>query len=132
MILIESISDDCHRQAHDQSKRRGPLRGTPRKQASGDRLSRSCATSVVFHVGFGGFSGVVGGVFMVSLREDGMVSGFFMVPGLVVLGRFTVVSSSMFVMLGGGTVMLCRFFGHNGPLLFQICSEVPDPSLLRL
>lgn len=87
---------------------------------------------MVFHVGFGGFGGVVGGVFMVSLREDGMVGCFFMVPGFVVLGRFTVVSSSMFVMFGGGTVMLCRFLGHNGPLLSQICSEVPERSRLRL
>jgi hypothetical protein len=67
-----------------------------------------------------------------SLREDGMVSSFFMVPGFVVLGRFTVVSSGMFVMLGGGTVILCRLFGHNGPLLSQICSEVPECSLPRL
>jgi hypothetical protein len=126
MILIESISDDCHRQEHDQSRRRGPLRGTPRKPASGDGLSRSCTTSVVFHVGFGGFGGVVGGVFMVSLREDGMVGSFFMVPGFVVLGRFTVVSSSMFVMLGGGTVMLSRFFGHDGPLLFQFAPRSPS------
>jgi hypothetical protein len=72
---------------------------------------------VVFQVGFGGFGCVVGGVFVVSLSEDGMVSGFFMVPGFVVLGRFTVVSRSMFVMFGGGTVMLFRFLGHNGPLL---------------
>jgi hypothetical protein len=87
---------------------------------------------VVFHVGFGGFRSVVGGVFVVALSEDGMMSGFFMVPGFVVLGRFTVVSSSLFVMLGGGAVMLCRFLGHNGPLLSQICSEVPECSLLRL
>jgi len=69
---------------------------------------------------------------MVALSEDGMVSGFFMVPGFVVFGRFTVVSSSMFVMLGGGAVMLCRFLGHRGPVLSQICSEVPECSLLRL
>ena len=80
---------------------------------------------MVFDVGFGSFGSVVGGVFVVSLREDGMVSGFFMVPGLVVLGRFTVVSSSLFVMLGGGTVMLCRFLGHNGPLLSQILLRGP-------
>jgi hypothetical protein len=67
-------------------------------------------------MGFGGFGSVVRGVFMVSLREHGMVSSFFMVPGFVVLGRFTVVSSSLFVMLGGGTVMFCRFLGHNRPL----------------
>lgn len=87
---------------------------------------------MVFNVGFGSFGRVVGGVFVVSLSEDGMVSGFFMVPGFVVLGRFPVVSSSMFVMLGGGTVMLRSFLGHNGPLLSQICSEVPEWSLLRL
>lgn len=87
---------------------------------------------MVLNVGFGSFGCVVGGVFVVSLREDGIVSGFFMVPGFMVLGRFTVVSSSMFVVLGGGTVMLCRFLGHNGPLLSQICSEVPECSLLRL
>jgi hypothetical protein len=75
---------------------------------------------VVFHVGFGSFSGVVGGVFVVALSEHGMVSGFFMVPGFMVLGRFTVVSSSMFVMLGGGAVMLCGFLGHSGPLLSDL------------
>ena len=94
-------------------------------QASCEGVSRSCATSRMFDVGFGSFGSVVGGVFVVSLREDGMVSGFFMVPGLVVLGRFTVVSSSLLVMLGGGTVMLCRFFGHNRPLLSQILLRGP-------
>jgi hypothetical protein len=80
---------------------------------------------MVFNVDFGSFGSVVGGVFVVSLGEDGMMSGFFMVPGVVVLSRFTVMSSSVFMMLGGGTMMLCSFLGHMGPLLLQIVLRGP-------
>lgn len=71
---------------------------------------------MVFHVSFGGFGSVMGGVLMVALGQNGMVSGFFMAPGFVVLSRFTVMSSSVFMMLGGATMMLSSFLRHNGPL----------------
>jgi hypothetical protein len=67
----------------------------------------------------------MGGVLMVALGQNGMVSGFFMAPGFVVLSRFTVMSSSVFMMLGGGTMMLCSFLGHMGPLLLQIVLRGP-------
>jgi hypothetical protein len=58
---------------------------------------------------------MIGGVNVVTVREVRVVSGFFVVAGLVVLGGFMVVARSVFQMLRCLLVMIGCFVRHGFP-----------------
>jgi hypothetical protein len=64
---------------------------------------------VVLDVQFGCLCGVMVGVLIMPLRGMGVVASFLVVAGLVVLGRFPMMSGCMFVVFGCLQVMLARF-----------------------
>ena len=64
-------------------------------------------------VRLGGFAGVMHCVGVVAVRRVRMMCGFFVIPGLVVLRSFFMVSGSVLVMLRGLMMMLCGFLRHN-------------------
>ena len=61
----------------------------------------------------GGFFRVVIGVQVVTMRDVGMMAGFFMVPACVMLGGFFVMSGRVFIMLRSFSMMFCAFFTHR-------------------
>jgi hypothetical protein len=68
---------------------------------------------VLFGVMLCGFFRVVIGVQVVTMRDVGMMAGFFMVPACVMLGRFFVMSGRVFIMLRSFSMMFCAFFTHR-------------------
>jgi hypothetical protein len=66
----------------------------------------------MLHVRLGRFRRVMPGMLMVTVRQLSVVSCFFMVSGIVVLGCFPVMLGSLIVMICSATVMLSRFFCH--------------------
>jgi hypothetical protein len=59
------------------------------------------------------FLSMIGGVQMVPVRNVGVMSGLFGVTGIVMFGRFTMMTRGKFVMLGRALVMLRAFmFSH--------------------
>ena len=66
--------------------------------------------TVVLHMGFCRFLGVMGGMHMVSMRNVGVVRGFLVSAGFVVLCRFLMMTSGVLVVLGGFLVMVCGLF----------------------
>ena len=69
--------------------------------------------AVMLGMAFCRFLCVMGGMHMVSMRSVGMVRGFLVSTGFVVLCRFLVMTSGVLVMLGGFFVMFCCLFGHG-------------------
>ncbi|MBS0268160.1 MAG: hypothetical protein JSS54_04160 [Proteobacteria bacterium] len=57
---------------------------------------------------------------MMRLRHMGVMSGFFVLACLVVLGSFLVVLGGLLVMLGGFLVMFVRFLSHFLSILLSI------------
>lgn len=66
--------------------------------------------AVVLDMGLCRVLGVLDGMHSVSLRNLGMVTGFLVSAGFVVLGRFHMVTSSLLVMLSGFFVVVCGLF----------------------
>ena len=60
-----------------------------------------------------GFLRVVIGVQVVTMRGVGVMTGFFIVPACVMLGRFFVMSGCVFIMLCSFSMMFCAFFTHR-------------------
>ncbi len=61
-----------------------------------------------------GLFGMMSSVHRVSVRDMGVMPGLLMIARLVMLGRFPMVSRSLFVMLGSFMVMLRSFVSHGG------------------
>jgi hypothetical protein len=57
----------------------------------------------------GGFGGVVVRMFRVSMRNVGVMASLLVIPGFVMLGRFTMMFSRVLVMLGCLVVVLSTF-----------------------
>ena len=72
--------------------------------------SKGLFLAVMFGMAFCRFLCVMGSMHMVSMRYVGMVRGFLVSAGFVVLGRFLVMMSGVLVMLGGFFVMVCCLF----------------------
>jgi hypothetical protein len=60
-----------------------------------------------------GLARVMLGMSVVAMRDVGMVAGFFVIPGSVVLGRRAMMLRGVLVMLGGFQVMFFAFFRHG-------------------
>ena len=60
-----------------------------------------------------GFLRVVIAVQVVTMRGVGMMTGLFIVPACVMLGRFFVVSGRVLIMLRSFSMMFCAFFTHR-------------------
>jgi hypothetical protein len=59
------------------------------------------------------FLSMIGGVQMVPVRNVGVMSGLFGITGIVMFGRFTMMTRGKFVMLGRALMMLRAFmFSH--------------------
>jgi hypothetical protein len=73
---------------------------------------RACATmlflAVLLGVRLSGFFGVVPRISMMPMRRVRMVRCLLVMPSLVMLGRFSVVSGGMAVMFCRLLVMFCR------------------------
>ena len=65
---------------------------------------------MMLDMGFCRFLCVMGGMHMVSMRNVGVVRGFLVSAGFVVLCRFLVMTRGVLVMLGGFLVMVCCLF----------------------
>ena len=66
------------------------------------------------------FVGVMLGVRAVAMRDMGMVPGFFVISGGMMLGRFAMVLRGTLMMFGCLQMVLFAFFRHGLPL-----SEIP-------
>ena len=64
----------------------------------------------MFDMEFCCFRSMMGCMHMVSMREVGMVRGFLVNAGFMVLCRFLMMMSGVLVMLGGFFVMFCCLF----------------------
>jgi hypothetical protein len=71
-----------------------------------------------FGVVLGGFAGMVCRMKPVSVSDMRVVRGLFVVPVLVVVGSFAVVSRGMLVMFSSFSVMVGSFVVH-GSVLFR-------------
>jgi hypothetical protein len=69
--------------------------------------------TVVVRVVLAGFFRVVDGLYMMTLRDVGVVAGFMMVAGAVVLGCRTMVAGGVFVMFCGFYMMFRGGFRHG-------------------
>jgi hypothetical protein len=78
---------------------------------------------VGFEVMLGGFSRVVGGVSVVSLRYVCMMGSRFVVAVLMMLGSFPVVVGGMLMMLGSLTMMVRCFLRHGAFLSLMLCRK---------
>jgi hypothetical protein len=77
---------------------------------------------MMFGVVLGGFMSVMGRVQAVRMRDMGVMPGLFVVPGLVVLGSFTMMVGGVLVMLGGGLMVAATLVvrrAHLGSSLFR-------------
>ena len=72
--------------------------------------SKGLLLAVMFGMTFCRFLCVIGGMHMVSMRNVGMVRGFLVSAGFVVLCRFLMMTSGVLVVLGGFLVMVCCLF----------------------
>ena len=72
---------------------------------------------MLFSVGLAGVGRVLGSVVGVRGRGMGVVGGFFVVAGLVVLGSFGVVFGGLCVVGGGVLVALGGFLRHGMGIL---------------
>jgi hypothetical protein len=68
--------------------------------------------AVILGVSLHGLFFVIAGVGGVPPSRVSMVGGLLMTPGLMMLGRFAVVTSSMCVMFCCLLVVLCSLLGH--------------------
>jgi len=66
------------------------------------------------------------GVRVVALCRLGMMSSFFVIARLVVLGGFSVVAGGVLMMIGGVLVVLCGFLGHT-----RSSHSIQDRKLVR-
>jgi hypothetical protein len=64
----------------------------------------------MFDMEFCCFLSMIGCMHMVAMREVGMVRGFLVSAGFMVLGRFLMMMSGVLVMFGGFLVMVCCLF----------------------
>ena len=91
--------------------------GTSPARAGVCRFSKLGVCVLVFVVVTGGmlagFFGMMGRVHVVTMRDVGMMTGFHVISGGIVLGRGAMVFRSMFMMLGGFQVVLFAFFRHG-------------------
>jgi len=76
--------------------------------------------SVFGGVVFGGLFGVVFGLHMMAVRQVGMVAGLFVIAGLVVLRRRTMVLGGVLMMLRCIAVMFSCCVRHGNPLFGEI------------
>jgi hypothetical protein len=67
---------------------------------------------VLFGVMLCGFFRMVSGMQVVTMRDVGMMPGFFMAPTGVVLGRFFVMAGRMFMVLRRFCMMFCALLAH--------------------
>jgi hypothetical protein len=74
---------------------------------------------VLVSVLFASFFGVMRSMNMMSLRHMRLVTGLFMIPGLVVIGCRAVMLSRVLVMLGGFPMMFSALFRHVKPSLLK-------------
>ncbi len=74
---------------------------------------------VGFGVGLGSFASVMPRMRVVAVCRVGVVGGFFVIAGLVVLGGFLMVTSGVLVMLSSLMVVLCGFRRHDAILSFR-------------
>ena len=72
--------------------------------------SKMLLLAVMFDVLFCCFRSMMGGMLMVSTRNVGMVRGFLVSAGFMVLCRFLMMMSGVLVMLSGFFVMFCCLF----------------------
>jgi hypothetical protein len=68
---------------------------------------------VLFHVGLSSFHRVVTRMVRVTRGGVGVVGGFFVMSGLVVLGRFAVVLCRVSMVFCGVLMVLGCFLGHS-------------------
>lgn len=54
------------------------------------------------------------GMQVVAVRDMGMMACLFMATAAIVLGRFSVMSGGMFMVLRRFCMMFCTFFAHRG------------------
>jgi len=69
--------------------------------------------TVLIGVVFSGFFGMMGSVNSMSMSDVGMMSGFFVIARLVVVGGFAVMFRRVFMMFRGLVVMLCSLMSHS-------------------
>ena len=71
-------------------------------------------------------AGMVGGVLRMTVRRMGVVSGFLVAPGFVMLSRHFVMFGRLLVMIRRFAVMLCCLFRHFSYLLTsELLAGVP-------
>ena len=68
---------------------------------------------MLFNVVLTGMGAMFAGVVMMGRCRMGMMRGFFVVAGFVVLSGFGVVFGSLSVVFGGVLVAFCCFFRHG-------------------
>jgi hypothetical protein len=69
---------------------------------------------VLFGMMLGGFFCMVRGLQVVTMRDVSMMPCLFMAPAHLVLGRFFVMASRMFVVLCRFGMMFCALLAHSG------------------
>lgn len=72
--------------------------------------SKTLLLAVMFDMEFCCFLSMIDCVHMVAMGEVGMVRGFLVSAGFMVLGRFFVMTRGVLVMFGGFLVMVCCLF----------------------
>lgn len=71
---------------------------------------------MIFDVGFGGFSGVMTCVLVMTVGQVGMMCCCFVLHCVMVLGGLAMMPCRMLMMLCCFVVMLRSFLGHKSPL----------------
>ena len=69
-------------------------------------VGRTSLLTVMLHVALGCLLGVMAGVGVMAVRQVSVMRGLLVRTGLLVLGRFLMMTGGMLVMLGGLLVML--------------------------
>jgi hypothetical protein len=78
-----------------------------------NRYPSTSLGAVLLGVVLGRFLGVMRGMGMMSLRYLGVVRGFFVIAGFVMLGSFPVMIGRVLMMIGGFRVVMCSFLRHG-------------------
>ena len=75
---------------------------------------------MILGVSLGGFSRVLLRVYVVRVRQMGVVGGLLVVAGLILFGCHAVVARSLFIVLCCCVVVLCSlFWGWKNPALLR-------------
>jgi hypothetical protein len=70
--------------------------------------------------------GVVSGMYRMAARSVSMMGGFLVLPSVVVLGSFSVMTGSMCVVLCRFAVMISRFLRHLASSEFKRVNCLPQ------